>query len=164
MAFAQLCNLLDIHSFFWIPMFLPKSTLNKYTMKSDSLTLWFQAKRLCNLPNIIVLHQKISSGKNRKGKPCSDEPPKFSLHTYTRRRGERGSLFSRTPVHCARVLFPWALSRLGLFCPKGVYLSPTVICVCVQFECKIINSPAPNGSEITKEKDVERKLHHPKND
>lgn len=51
-------------------------------------------------------------------------PPKFSLHMYTQRKAERGSVFY-TPVS-----FPWTLSCLGSFCPKGVYLRSAVMFVC----------------------------------
>lgn len=37
--------LLDDHFFFfWIAMFLPQNTLNKNAIRSESLTLWFQAQ------------------------------------------------------------------------------------------------------------------------
>lgn len=119
------------------------------------------------LPNTTFSSQKITNGTKMNCRPRLDEPKRFSLHRYAKRKGERGSILCSMPECFAYVLFPWARSCWRLFCLKSVYLSSTVMYVCARVLAKLyckMTSPPPRGSEITKENDTERIIHNSKND
>lgn len=160
LLFGQLLIYTYIYSFAWSvesPMFFPQNALNTHAMRSDSLT-WFRAKTHSPIyPTQQLQVRKYQVEQIWIASPIWMNPKDYPVCTH-QDKGIRRQCLLQGSVCSAHALFPWVFSYLGLFCPKGVYMSSTFFSQVVWVWDNLLTSPQ-NGSEITKENGIERKMH-----
>lgn len=136
-------------------MFFPQNALNTHAMRSDSLT-WFRAKTHSPIyPTQQLQVRKYQVEQIWIASPIWMNPKDYPVCTH-QDKGIRRQCLLQGSVCSAHALFPWVFSYLGLFCPKGVYMSSTFFSQVVWVWDNLLTSPQ-NGSEITKENGIEKK-------